>query len=97
MHPSGSIIIDRGAIKAIENNKSLLPAGVIGIKGKFYRGNVITIINIKNIKIGIGVIAYDSKEAKEIIGKNSKHIKEILGYEGRNEIIHKDDLVKIVW
>ena len=47
-------------------------------------------------KIGIGVIAYDSNEAKKIIGRNSKEIKNILGYEGRDEIIHKDDLVKII-
>ena len=50
---------------------------------------------LKNKKIGIGVIAYDSHEAKKIIGKNSKDIKHILGYEGRDELIHKDDLVKI--
>ena len=51
--------------------------------------------NIKNKKIGIGVIAYDSNDAIKIIGKNSKDIKHILGYDGRDELIHKDDLVKI--
>jgi len=94
LHPSGSVIIDKGASKAIQNNKSLLPAGILEIKGNFNRGDVITIFNIKNINVGIGVIAYDSNEAKKIIGKNSKDIKGILGYEGRDEIIHKDDLVK---
>jgi len=77
------------------NNKSLLPAGVIDIKGKFNRGDVISITNTKNIKIGIGVIAYNAGDAKKIIGKNSKDIKNILGYEGRDELIHKDDLVKV--
>ena len=96
LHPSGSVIIDQGAIKAVKNNKSLLPAGVIETKGIFNRGDVITILNKKNNKIGIGVIAYDSNEAKKIIGRNSKEIKDILGYEGRDEIIHKDDLVKII-
>ena len=81
--------------KAIYNNKSHLPAGVIEIKGKFSRGDVISVTNIKNKKIGIGVIAYDSHDAKKIIGKNSKDIKHILGYEGRDELIHKDDLVKM--
>ena len=95
LHPSGTIIIDQGALKAIQNNKSLLPAGVLKIKGRFNRGDVIKILNIKNIKVGIGVIAYDSSDAKKIIGKKSKDIKEILGYEGRDELIHKDDLVKI--
>ena len=95
LHPSGTIIIDNGATKAIFQNKSLLPAGVIEIKGKFSRGDVISVTNTKNKKIGIGVIAYDSHDAKKIIGKNSKDIKHILGYEGRDELIHKDDLVKI--
>ena len=95
LHQSGSIIIDRGASKAIQNNKSLLPTGVIEIKGRFNRGDVISIMNSKNIKIGIGVVAYNSLDSKKILGKNSKNIKDILGYEGRDELIHKDDLVKI--
>jgi len=96
LHPSGIIIIDNGAAEAVFQNKSLLPAGVLEIKGKFNRGDVISVTNIKNIKIGIGVIAYDSYDAKKIIGKKSKDIKRILGYEGRDELIHKDDLVKII-
>ncbi len=94
LHPSGTVVIDNGAVKAIKNNKSLLPAGVIEVKGKFNRGDVIRIVNNQNIKIGIGVIAYDSADAKKIIGKNSKEIEKVLGYEGRDELIHKDDLVK---
>ena len=82
-------------MKAVFQNKSLLPAGVINIKGKFSRGDVISVTNIKNKKIGIGVIAYDSHDAIKIMGKNSKEIKHVLGYDGRDELIHKDDLVKI--
>ena len=96
LHPSGSMIIDQGALKALIGNKSLLPAGVLEIKGRFDRGDVITIFSIKNMKVAIGVIAYDSNDSKKIIGQNSKNIKNILGYEGRDEIIHKDDLVKII-
>ena len=95
LHPSGIIIIDNGAVKALENNKSLLPAGIIEIKGRFERGDVISLMSLKKINVGIGVIAYNSSDAKKIIGKKSKDIKGILGYDGRNEIIHKDDLVKI--
>jgi glutamate 5-kinase len=95
LHPSGSVIIDQGALKALINNKSLLPAGVLEIKGRFYRGDVISILSEKNIKLGVGIIAYDSSDAKKIIGKNSNNIKDILGYEGRDELIHKDDLVKV--
>jgi len=95
LHPSGTIIIDQGALLALQNNKSLLPAGVIEIKGRFNRGDVISIHNNENVKVGIGVIAYDANDAKKIIGKKSKKIKTILGYDGRDELIHKDDLVKV--
>ena len=67
---------------------------MIDIKGKFNRGDVITVLTQKNNKIALGIAAYDVNEAKKIIGKKSKDIKKILGYEGRDEIIHKDDLVK---
>jgi glutamate 5-kinase len=94
LHPSGIAIIDDGAIEALQNNKSLLPAGVIEITGKFNRGDVIAVNDKENKKIAIGVVAYDSIDAKKIIGKKSKEIFSILGYETRNELIHKDDLVK---
>ena len=96
LHPSGIIIIDEGAENAILKNKSLLPAGVIEIKGKFNRGDVISILSNKKNKIALGVTAYDSNDAKKIIGKKSRDIKRTLGYEGRDEIIHKDDLVKFL-
>ena len=67
LHPSGTVIIDEGAVKAIYSNKSLLPAGILEIKGKFNRGDVITVNNKQNKKIGIGVAAYDSNDAKKII------------------------------
>ena len=95
LHPSGSLIVDEGAAKAIIQNKSLLPAGIIDIKGTFRRGDIITIQSLNNNKIGVGVSAYDVNDIKKIIGKNSREIKKILGYEGRDEVIHKDDLVKI--
>ena len=94
-HPSGTIIIDEGANKAINNNKSLLPAGVLDVSGIFSKGDIITVLSSKKIKIAIGISAYNNNDTKKLIGKKSKEIKSILGYEGRDEIIHKDDLVKI--
>ncbi len=96
LHPSGFIRIDAGASKAVKNNKSLLPAGVTDVGGKFNRGDVISVFFSKKEKVAIGISAYDISELKKILGKKSKEIKNILGYEGRDEIIHKDDLVKIV-
>ena len=96
LHPSGFLRIDKGADKAIKNNKSLLPAGVIEVGGKFTRGDVISVYYPKKEMVAIGISAYDIYEARKIIGKKSKEILKILGYEGRDEIIHKDDLVKTI-
>ena len=73
-----------------------MPAGVLEVGGNFNRGDVISVYFTKKEKIAIGISAYDINEAKKIIGKKSKEIPNILGYEGRDEIIHKDDLVKII-
>ena len=94
LKPSGSVIVDSGAKKAILKNKSLLPAGIIEIKGRFKRGDVISIILRNGQKVAIGISAYDFSDAKKIIGKNSKEISKILGFEGRDEVVHKDNLVR---
>ena len=88
--------MNQPTLKAVKNNKSLLPAGIIEVGGNFNRGDVISVYFTKKEKIAIGISAYDINEAKKIIGKKSKEIPNILGYEGRDEIIHKDDLVKII-
>ena len=95
LNPSGSFIIDEGAKNAILKNKSLLPAGIIEIRGKFKRGDVISILNKNGSKIAVGISAYDYSDSKKILGKNSKEISKILGFEGRDEMVHKDNLVKI--
>jgi glutamate 5-kinase len=95
LKPSGSIIIDTGAKNAILKNKSLLPAGVIEIKGRFKRGDVISILVENGQKVAIGISAYDFNDAKKIIGKKSKEIYKVLGFEGRDEVVHKDNLVKL--
>ncbi len=94
LNPNGSFIIDEGAKNAILKNKSLLPAGVIDIKGKFKRGDVISIIAKSGLKIALGISSYNYIDARKIIGKNSKDITKILGFEGQDEVVHKDNLVK---
>jgi glutamate 5-kinase len=93
--PKGEVIVDYGAVKAIQNGKSLLPAGVIAIKGEFEKGDHIVVKNEKNIECGRGLSSYSSIEVKKIKGLHSSKIKIILGYSDREEIIHKDDLVKV--
>ncbi len=89
---SGSLIIDDGAFNAILKGASLLPSGVKKISGKFCRGDIIEILHENGKKIGNGIIFYDSDEAKKIRGKKTSEIKDILGYLGRDEIVHRDNL-----
>lgn len=88
----GSLIIDGGAVKALHDGKSLLPAGVRDIEGQFQRGDAVLIKGPKGEEIGRGLIAYDLADAKLIAGRNSREIAAILGYSGRTEMIHRDDM-----
>ena len=93
--PKGKIIVDGGAIKAINNRKSLLPAGVKKIEGRFEKGDHVLIMSENNIECARGISSFSSVEIEKIKGIHSSKIKNILGYSTREEIIHKDDLVKI--
>ena len=89
----GSVVLDNGAIKALKNGSSLLPAGIIKVSGVFERGDLINVLNIEGQAVASGLSAYGSKEAKKIAGKKTRDIKPLLGYTGRDELIHRDDLV----
>ena len=93
--PKGEVIIDEGAIKAINNGKSLLPAGVKKINGTFEKGDHILVKDINNNEYARGLTSFSSIEIEKIKGSHSSKIKNILGYSSREEIIHKDDLVKV--
>ena len=87
------ISLDKGAVLALKNGSSLLPAGILNVFGSFERGDLINILDQNNVKVASGLTAYGSGETKLIAGKNTKQIKNLLGYSGRDEIIHRDDLV----
>ncbi len=91
----GEVIIDDGAFSALKNGKSLLPAGVIDVNGKFDRGDTVAIKNSKLEKIGVGLCSYDSDEARLIMGQNTKDIESLTGFSGRSELIHRDNLVVV--
>ena len=89
----GSVIVDDGAVAALERGRSLLPAGILRIEGTFQRGDAITIMKKDGSEFGRGLIAYSSIDATQIIGHKTGEIEDLLGYRGRDEIIHRDDLV----
>ena len=82
-----------GAVAALARGKSLLPAGVTRVEGEFERGDLVTLHGRDGAIVGRGLAAYGSADATRIIGHRSREIEAILGYRGREEIVHRDDLV----
>ncbi len=92
--PQGRLIIDKGAEKAlVDNKKSLLASGIKKSEGNFNIGDVVTIQNEDNIELARGKVRYNCHDIQRIIGKKSTEIFKILGYHFGDEIIHRDDLV----
>ena len=93
LHPAGQYTLDAGAVKALATGRSLLPAGVRDIGGSFERGDVVEVLAPDGRPLGRGLTAYASTDAARIIGRRSAEIEAILGWRGRDELIHRDDLV----
>ena len=93
VNPAGTLIVDDGAVRALRSGKSLLPAGVVGVEGMFDRGDCVIIRTRAGIEAGRGLSAYTAGDIRLIAGHKSGEIATILGYRGRDEIIHRDDLV----
>lgn len=88
----GTVVIDDGAVKALKNGKSLLAVGVKNIDGDFTIGAPLSIADQNGAILGVGLSAYKSKEAKQILGQKSDNIAGILGYSRGKTLIHQDDL-----
>ena len=93
LEPKGTLTIDAGAVAALRGGKSLLPAGVIRIDGTFARGDAVVIRGPDGAEVGRGLVAYDAGDALKIKGRSSADILSILGFAGRTEMVHRDDLV----
>jgi glutamate 5-kinase len=92
MKPAGSIMIDAGALKALQEGKSLLPAGVVATRGRFDRGDTVSVLGPDGCEFARGISAYSDADAARILGRRSSDIEGVLGFRGRDEMIHRDDL-----
>jgi glutamate 5-kinase len=93
LRPSGSMTIDAGALRALLDGKSLLPAGVIRALGRFDRGDTVSVLAPEGAEVARGLTAYSDADAARIMGRRSAEIENLLGFRGRDEMIHRDDLV----
>jgi glutamate 5-kinase len=93
VNPAGTLVVDDGAVRALRGGKSLLPAGIVAVEGAFERGDCVIVRSRAGGEAGRGLSAYSSTDIRRIAGHKSGEIAAILGYRGRDEIIHRDDLV----
>ncbi|MFZ0009333.1 MAG: glutamate 5-kinase [Steroidobacteraceae bacterium] len=93
LQPAGAISIDAGALRALADGRSLLPAGVTATRGRFDRGDTVSVLAADGTEVARGIVAYSDADAARIIGRRSSEIEALLGFRGRDEMIHRDDLV----
>ena len=93
LSPAGTLTLDDGAVRALRNGKSLLPAGVTQVDGVFERGDAVVLRDLAGRELGRGLSAYSAADAGRIAGHKSGEIEGLLGYRGRDEMIHRDNLV----
>ena len=90
----GEIVVDDGAVRALcQQNRSLLPAGVIEVIGTFERGDIISILASPRGQIACGIANYSSEEMAKIKGFHSERIEELLGHQYSEEVVHRNNMV----
>ena len=92
LEPAGRLTVDAGAVRALFQGKSLLPAGVKLVSGNFSRGDTVAVLSPEGREIARGLVAYDAADAVRIAGLKTAEIDAVLGYEARSAMVHRDDL-----
>jgi glutamate 5-kinase len=95
LKPAGELVVDAGAARALREGRSLLPAGVTQVRGRFDRGDAVAVLDAGGVEIARGLAAYSSADAECIRGRRSSDLEKLLGFRGRDEMIHRDDLVLV--
>ncbi len=92
LQPVGELYVDEGAVRALRAGRSLLPAGVTQVTGRFDRGDPVVVRGPDGAEIARGLSAYSSADAERIRGRRSQDLESLLGFRGRDEMVHRDDL-----
>jgi glutamate 5-kinase len=93
LRPRGTLLIDAGAAKALSSGRSLLPAGILGVRGDFAAGDAVTLVDPSGKEIARGLARYETRDVARLAGAATKDIATLLGFHGGDEIVHRDDLV----
>ena len=93
--PPGALLIDAGAVQALQHNSSLLPVGVISISGVFERGDIVRVTEKDGHELARGITNYASHDLQIICGMQSDGIEDALGFFYGDEVIHRNNLVMV--
>jgi glutamate 5-kinase len=94
--PRGRIVVDDGAVRALrERGRSLLPAGIERVEGRFGIGDLVTCVDGSGREVARGLVAYAASEVERIRGLSTREVGRVLGYSNGDEVIHRDDLVLV--
>jgi glutamate 5-kinase len=93
--PQGALVIDAGAAAALRSGKSLLPAGVRAVQGRFDKGDAVLVLDPAGREVARGLTRYDAAQAERIMGLRSDAIEAVLGYTEGPTLIHADDLALV--
>ena len=89
----GSVVVDSGAVDAIEiHGKSLLPSGIMEVFGEFKAGELVSVEDGNGKQVARGIVRYTSNDIRKILGKKTFEVAEILDGDGGSEVVHRDDL-----
>ena len=90
----GQLVVDDGAARVLrESGRSLLPVGVVEVRGSFVRGELVACLDGNGREIARGLVNYSAEEARKLLRQPSERIRELLGYVDEPELIHRDNLV----
>ncbi len=92
LDPQGALVVDDGAAKAVAAGKSLLPAGVTDVRGRFDKGDAVRLLDATDREIARGLVRYDADDARRIKGRKSSEIETTLGYDDGAVLVHADDM-----
>ncbi len=92
--PKGRVIIDEGAaLMLINNGKSLLPCGVVGVEGSFSAGDPVEIKERSGEVIALGLSNFTAEEINKVKGANTRDVCTILAHECDEEVVHRNNLI----
>jgi glutamate 5-kinase len=92
--PVGAVVVDDGAVLAVvKKNKSLLPAGIVGIQGTFEKGDLVAVVSGSGVEVARGLSNYSSAMVEQVKGKRTAEVREMLGEAAYDEVVHRDNLV----